>query len=89
MMTFLLPDGTGATTPIYVGGNASIPKPCPDDPGHDWQTDMRKDPLPAAVEIGGVTFTHATLELCKKCNWVRSRLYRQGDEPGTAAGKSI
>lgn len=77
--TYVLPDGTGATTPMYAGGGVNIPKPCPDDPGHDWLQDVRKDALPAPEVIGGVTFTHATTELCRKCNWVRTRLYQKGD----------
>ncbi len=80
MKTTVLPDGTAATSPIYVGGQTNIPKPCPDDPGHDWLTDpLSRLPIDERVfELAGLKFTHSDMELCKKCNWCRYRFYTKG-----------
>ena len=64
------PDGSWATTPVYVG-ESPVPAKCDK---HDWTDAGAKEP--AAEEFDGMT--HIQLQVCATCGWKRTHLTKEG-----------
>jgi len=68
-----LPNGTYATTPIYVGHDRD-PRQCAE---HAWETKARK-PLPDGDDPPGMRWKH--FQACPQCGWSRVLLTPNGDQ---------
>jgi hypothetical protein len=73
-MTYRLPDGTWATSPIFVGDARAMTCQCAD--GCDWESLGVPHPVSPGCEV--------QMQRCRRCGWQRGKYL--GVPPGAETG---